>query len=194
MKVLGLTGGIGMGKSACATLIAARGIPVIDTDELARQVVEPGQPALAEIQRLFGADLIDGEGRLRRDRLAQHVFANSEARRQLEALLHPRIRALWRAQVSTWKTEGKPLCFVVIPLLYETNAQAELDAVVCVACSAPTQRQRLLARGWSAEQLEARLQAQWPVDKKLAASNYVIWTEGGMDLHDAQLERILNLL
>jgi dephospho-CoA kinase len=192
MKVVGLTGGVGMGKSAAAQLIRSRGIPVIDTDELAREVVEPGQPALAEVRRIFGADVVGPDGSLRRDVLARRVFADPEVRRQLEAILHPRIRQLWRARVQFWAAEGRRLAVVVIPLLFETDAQHELDAVICVACSARTQHQRLLVRGWPPEHIEQRIRAQWPVEKKMAAADYVIWTEADLDLHEAQLERIIS--
>jgi len=194
MKVLGLTGGIGIGKSASAQLLRARAIPVVDTDELARRVVEPGQPALAEVRQAFGADIVGPDGQLRRGELARRVFADPAARRRLEAILHPPIRALWRAQVETWRAAGHPLAVVVIPLLFETQAEAEVDATLCVACSGATQRQRLQARGWSAAQIQQRLQAQWPVEQKIAAAHYVIWTEAGLDLHAAQLDRILRHL
>ena len=194
MKVLGLTGGIGMGKSASARLLHARGVPVVDTDDLARQVVQPGQPALAEVLAAFGPQIAGPDGQLRRDELARRVFADPAARERLEAILHPPIRALWRAQVQTWRAEGRPLAVVVIPLLFETKAEAELDATICVACSAATQRQRLLARGWSPEQIEQRLSAQWPVEAKIARADYVIWTEAGLDAHAAQIERLLRLL
>lgn len=191
MKTLGLTGGVGMGKSACAQLLAARGAAVVDTDELARQVVEPGQPALAEVQSAFGPDIVDGGGRLKREALAQVVFANAEAREKLEAILHPRIRALWQTQLEAWRTENRPLAVVVIPLLFETRAETEFDRVLCVACSAATQRERLWARGWTDAQLQQRIAAQMPIEEKLLRSHHVIWTEGGMDVHAQQLDRIV---
>ena len=191
MKVLGLTGGIGMGKSTSARLLCARGVPVVDTDDLARQVVEPGQPALVEVLAAFGPQMAGPDGRLRRDELARCVFADPAARRRLEAILHPPIRALWRAQVETWRAEGRPLAVVVIPLLFETKAETELDLTICVACSAPTQQQRLQARGWSPEQIEQRLQAQWPVETKAARADYLVWTEADLEVHAAQIERIL---
>lgn len=194
MKVLGLTGGIGMGKSASAQFLRARGVPVVDTDDLARQVVEPGQPALAEIVAVFGPQIVGPDGRLRRAELARRVFADPAARRRLEDILHPRIRVLWRAQVETWRAEGHPLAVVVIPLLFETKAEAELDATICVACSAATQQQRLRARGWPPEQIEQRLQAQWPVETKIARADYLVWTEADLDVHAAQIERILRRL
>jgi dephospho-CoA kinase len=194
MQVLGLTGGIGMGKSTCAQLLAQRGVLVVDTDDLARQVVEPGQPALAEVIAVFGSQVADPDGRLRRDQLARLVFADPVARKRLEGILHPAIRARWRAQVEAWRAEGRSLVTVVIPLLFETGAETELDVTLCVACSAATQHQRLLGRGWSLEQIEQRIQAQWPTEKKIAAADYVIWTEAGLDLHAAQLDRILAAL
>ena len=191
MKVLGLTGGVGMGKSACAQLLRDRSVPVVDTDDLAREVVEPGQPAQAEIQAVFGPQMIGADGRLRRGELARLVFADAGARKQLESILHPRIRELWRAQVETWQGEGRALAAVVIPLLFETGAEAEVDLTICVACSEETQRGRLLARGWSPQQIEQRIRAQLPIDQKLAKADYVIWTEAGLDVHAEQLERIL---
>lgn len=180
-----------MGKSACAQLLRDRAVPVVDTDDLARQVVEPGQPALREILRLFGPDLLGPDARLRRDALARRVFADPAARNQLEAILHPPIRALWRRQMDLWRPEGHPLAVVVIPLLFETRAEEELDATICVACSPATQRQRLLARGWTPAQIQQRLRAQLPAEKKMARATYVIWSEAGLDLHAAQLDRIL---
>jgi dephospho-CoA kinase len=180
-----------MGKSASADLLRSRGIPVVDTDDLARQVVEPGQPALSEVQAAFGSEIIGADGRLRRREIAQRVFADPAARKRLEAILHPRIRGLWRVQVETWRQEGRSLAVVVIPLLFETSAEAELDATVCIACTTATQHQRLLARGWSPEELEQRARAQWPVETKMARSDYVVWTEAGLDVHAAQLDRIL---
>jgi dephospho-CoA kinase len=189
--VLGLTGGIGMGKSTCAQLLRQRRVPVVDTDELARQVVEPGQPALHEIHSLFGSEVIGPDGTLRRDTLARLVFSNDLSRKQLEAILHPRISVLWHSQAESWRQAGHPLAVVVIPLLFEISAEEELDATLCVACSFATQRERLLARGWSEEQMDQRIQAQWPIEQKLVKADYVIWTEAGLDLHSEQLDRIL---
>ena len=191
MKLLGITGGVGMGKSACTQLLRGRGIPVVDTDELAREVVEPGQPALLELQQLFGSDILDSDGRLRRDLLARQVFDDANLRKKLEAILHPRIRQLWRAQADSWRSTGHRLGAVAIPLLFETKAEAELDVVICVACTRPSQWQRLQARGWPDEQIAQRLQAQWSIEEKMARADYVIWTEASLEIHAAQLDRIL---
>ena len=194
MKVLGLTGGIGMGKSTAARLLAKRGVPIVDTDELARQLVQPGQPALAEVIQAFGPHITGPDGQLRRAELARIVFADPAARKRLEDILHPPIRELWRAQVRAWREEGRSLAVVVIPLLFETGAEAELNATICVACSAATQQERLLARGWPCEQVQQRVQAQLPVEQKMARANYVVWTEAGLDVHAEQIDRILRRL
>jgi dephospho-CoA kinase len=191
VKTLGLTGGVGMGKSTAADLLRQRGLPVVDSDLIARQVVEPGQPALAEIVQHFGAQMIDDRGRLRRDALARRVFADADARRKLEETLHPRIRALWQAQLDVWRAEGRPAAVAVIPLLFETDGARHFDVTVCVACSAETQRRRLQARGWNDEQIGQRIAAQLPVADKMLRADYVIWTEGPLAVHEAQLDRML---
>lgn len=191
MKTFGLTGGIGMGKSTAAQILRERGVAVVDTDDLARQVVAPGQPALAEVQQAFGPGVLGPDGQLQRAELARIVFSDPAARQQLEAILHPRIRDLWSAQLQSWREEGKPVAVVVIPLLFETQAESSFDSVVCVACSATAQRERLSARRWTPEQMAQRNAAQMPVAEKMQRSNYVIWTEGGLDVHAQQWEPIL---
>jgi len=191
MNLLGLTGGVGMGKSTAANLLRGLGVAVIDTDDLARQLVEPGQPALAEIQARWGSSVIGPGGRLLRDVLAERVFADAQARGDLEAILHPRIRAEWLAQSERWQEEGRPVGVVVIPLLFETKAAKHFDAVSCTGCTAATQLNRLLARGWSPDQVGQRLAAQWPLEKKMALADFVVWTEGDLEVHAEQLKRVL---
>jgi len=191
MKVCGLTGGIGMGKSNTARFLRERGAQVVDTDELARQLVEPGQPALKEIQVAFGRNVVAADGQLRRDELARIVFSDVAARKQLEAILHPRIRERWLAQIKVWRAENCALAIVVIPLLFETQAESCFDKVICVACSASTQRERLQARGWMPELIRQRLTAQWPIEQKIARSDFVIWTEGLSDVSAQQVEQVL---
>jgi dephospho-CoA kinase len=191
MKLLGLTGGIGMGKSTSASLLSLGGVPVLDTDIIAREIVEPGKPALTEIAATFGHELIDAEGKLRRGALAEIVFSSPEKLKELESILHPIIRDRWIGQAQMWKRDGHRVGVVVIPLLFETEAQSHFDAVICTACSPATQHERLLARRWPEKQIQQRIAAQWPVEKKIASSNFVVWTEGTMEMHRQQLERIL---
>ena len=191
MKVFGLTGGIGMGKAMAARFLRERGAQVVDTDELARQLVEPGQPALVEIQAVFDKSVVAPDGQLRRDTLAQIVFADPAARQKLEAILHPRIRECWLAQVETWCEEKHALAVVVIPLLFETKAESHFDKIVCIACSVANQRKRLLERGWTPDQIQQRIAAQWPIEQKIARADFVIWTDGALDVQAQQIERII---
>lgn len=191
MKLLGLTGGVGMGKSTAARFFQELGAPVVDTDQLARDLTAPGQPALREIAQTFGPAFLTPEGALQRAMLAQLVFSDAAARQKLEAILHPRIRAAWKAEAARWQAAGAPVAVVVIPLLYETGAEREVDAVACAACSPQTQAARLAARGWSPEHARQRVAAQWPVEQKIQRADFVIWTEGSLAVHRAQVERVL---
>ena len=128
---------------------------------------------------------------MRRDELAKIVFADAAARKKLEAILHPRIRERWLAQIEIWRRENRALAVVVIPLLFETRAESHFNKIICVACSAATQRERLLARGWTPEQIQQRLAAQLPIEQKIARADFVVWTDGALDAHAQQLERIM---
>lgn len=180
-----------MGKSTSAQLLRERGVALVDTDDLAREVVRAGQPALEEIRVTFGDPFIGVDGQLRREALARLVFADAVARKKLEAMLHPRIADRWRALAERWRREGIPVGVVVIPLLYETSAEGQFDSVICVACSPPTQQQRLLARGWTVEEMGRRIAAQMPISQKMDRAHQVIWTEGSLDIHARQLDWIL---
>src|SRR5579871_1736298 len=171
---IGLTGGMGMGKSATADVFRRRGIPVADTDVIAREIVEPGQPALQEIREAFGGEVVGTDGRLKRDELARRIFGDPVARTRLETILHPRIRTIWQQQVVDWRNAGKEFGVVVIPLLFETNAAGSFAATICVACSGATQKQRLLTRGWSEEHIQKRLEAQLPAQKKMDLATFVV--------------------
>lgn len=194
MIALGLTGGVGMGKSASAEFFRHAGVAVVDTDVLAREVVRPGQPAWHEIRRVFGEGVIDPDGQLRRQELARLVFADDVKRRELEAIVHPRIRERWLATVGAWRAAKIPCGLVVVPLLFETDAASHFDRVVCVACSAPTQRERLVARGWDDREADRRIAAQWPIERKMQRSDHVLWSEGTLDVLRDQVTRIMRML
>lgn len=191
MRVFGLTGGVGMGKSTAAGFFSQRGIRVVDTDEIARQLVQPGQPALAEIATTFGLNLLASDGSLKRDELARLVFVSEADRKKLETILHPRIRERWLAQIEIWRREKHPLAIVVIPLLFETGAELYFEKIICCACSSAAQHERLVARGWDGDQIRRRIAAQLPVEQKIVRADFVIWTEGPLASHARQVERIL---
>jgi dephospho-CoA kinase len=192
MTLLGLTGGVGMGKSTAAKFFQKHGARIVDTDHLARELVQPGQPALGEIRGVFGDKIISSDGQLRRDELANVVFKDAVARNKLEAILHPRIRERWLAQIETWKSQNCHVAIVVIPLLYETGAATHFNKVICVACSENSRRERLLARGWTPPQIQARIAAQMPVSEKISRADLVIWTEGDLENHSRQVDSILD--
>ena len=187
--IYGLTGGVGMGKSTAAKLFAKAGLPVVDSDELAREVVQPGQPALKEIREAFGGEFIKDDGQLDRAKMAARVFSDDIAREQLEGIIHPRVRERWQVCNNEWRSAGDR-GVVVIPLLYEVNAEANFDNVLCVACTRGTQCQRLFERGLSEEQIEQRIATQLPITEKMERADHVLWNEGGLEALRAQLKQL----
>ena len=181
-----------MGKSTAAELLVKRGAKVSDSDQLARELVEPGQPALAEIAGAFGDDVLREDGSLDRAKMAALVFNDSTAREKLEGILHPRIREAWQARLDGWAAAGERLAVAVIPLLFETRAEANFDRTVCVACSPEAQRERLRERGWSDDQISSRLEAQMADDEKMKHSDHVVWTDGTIEAHAAQWDALLS--
>ena len=174
--IVGLTGGIGSGKSTAAARFAELGVPVIDTDVIARELVAPGQTALAAIVARFGEDLLDAQGALRRAALRERVFADPAARRDLEALLHPRIRAESLRRIAALRD---PYCIWVIPLLLESGARADLDRVLLIDCPEDLQRQRVQARdGLDAASLEGILAAQASRAQRRAIADDIIVNDG----------------
>jgi dephospho-CoA kinase len=180
-----------MGKSTAAGFLEQRGISVIDTDLLARELVQRGEPALTEIIGIFGDAILNPDGSLNRPELARQVFSNPGLRTKLEEILHPRIRKNWAEKIRELKSKGTPIAAVIIPLLFETGAEVAFTAVLCLACSSQTQLRRLQARGWSPDEIKKRIAAQWPVEKKIERSHFVIWTEGPLKITELQLDQIL---
>ena len=191
MKLIGITGGIGMGKSTGEKFLQEAGYQTIDTDRIARDLVRAGEPALAEIRQAFGDSVIDADGALVRKRLAEIVFNDVAARARLESILHPRIRKTWLDQAERWRETGVPVVFVSIPLLFETKAETDLQLTVCVACSGATQLKRLTDRGLTPEQVRQRVASQLPVETKMARADYVVWTEGSIAAHQDQWKLLL---
>lgn len=185
MLVIGLTGGVGSGKTAVSDRFAQRGVPVVDTDLLARELVEPGQPALLDIVAEFGPDCLDEKGRLRRNLLRERVFADPDGRRRLEAILHPRIRALMRARIAELVA---PYCLVVIPLLVETGMIDVADRVLVVDASEAEQIRRVMARdGASEKQARRILAAQASRDQRLALADDILENVGDLDALSRQV-------
>jgi dephospho-CoA kinase len=193
-RVIGLTGGIGSGKSTVAAMLRAIGHPVVDADELAREVVKPGQPAYEDIVARFGKGVLAANGELDRPTLAARVFADSEARRALNAITHPRVAQAAAAAMGRYRAEGAPLVFYEVPLLVENRLHelpGLLDAVCVVAVPEDEQVRRATSRGQpplDEAEVRRRIAAQAPLSVKIAAADYVIDNVGSTDDTRAQVD------
>lgn len=176
---IALTGGIASGKSRVADLFSALGVPVIDTDLIARQVVEPGQPALADVVETFGPGVLGADGRLDRRKLRELIFSDTTARQRLEAILHPAIRAEMERQSSA---AGGPYQILVIPLLTEGGRRDHVDRVLVVDAPESLQVERLMNRDTvTKEQAMASLAAQATRSARLAIADDVISNSGSAE-------------
>lgn len=188
MRLIGLTGGIASGKSEVAHMLAARGATVIDADELAREVVAPGTPGLARIVERFGADMLRDDGTLDRSRLAAVVFADPEARRDLERITHPRITELMQQRIADAFARDAHLVVVDVPLLFEGRRDDLFEATLLVYAPREVQLERLMSRdGFSREEAEQRLGAQLPIDDKRERATWVIDNSGDLDDTERQI-------
>lgn len=196
MLRVALTGGIATGKSYVADLLAARGVPVIDADEVAREVVRPGGQALSAIVARFGAAVLGPDGSLDRAALAAQVFADVEARQALEAIVHPVVYDV----IGAWlrgleERSGTPYAVADIPLLFETGHGTDFDVVVVTACPPDEQIRRVVARdGAPAEEARRRLAAQWPIAEKVRRADVVIDTSASFDHTARQVEALCRWL
>jgi dephospho-CoA kinase len=188
--ILGLTGSYGSGKSTVAEMMQTLGAKSIDADRIAREMVEPGQPAALEIRREFGDGVFGADGRLDRARLAAEVFSSAEKRRRLEAIIHPRVRDRELALLEQYK--GERFVVLNVPLLFENGLERYCDAT-CVVCIGEEERQaRLMERDVaSPEQIRARLAAQWPQEDKIRRADYVINNSGDRDSTRRQVEQLV---
>jgi dephospho-CoA kinase len=193
MRVLGLTGGIGSGKSMVAQMFSQLGAVVIDADKLAREVVEPGQPALEEIAATFGPQVLLPDGRLDRPKLGDIIFADPAQRAKLDAITHPRIRARMEEEIKA-RRSGPGVLIVDIPLLYENDRGRSVERVIVVWVDPQTQLQRLRERdGLTADAARQRIAAQMPLEAKRARADHVIDNSGNRADTQAQVEAIYHL-
>jgi dephospho-CoA kinase len=177
--VVALTGGIASGKTAVSDLFSDLGVTIVDTDIIARKLVEPGEPLLASIVSAFGHELLDAYGRLKRRRLRDLIFSNTEKREQLNALMHPRIAELAREKIDQIKSG---YCILVIPLLAEKGQFAGVDRVLVVDTDVATQIERLSSRdNVSDEQAKAAVAAQATREQRLAIADDVIKNSNSLD-------------
>jgi dephospho-CoA kinase len=193
MHVFGLTGGLASGKGIVAARFAARGVPVINADELAREVVKPGSEGLAAIVGEFGPDVLDARGELDRRRLGQRVFADRELRRKLEGITHPRIQALMRERTTELEERGEPLACYEAPILVEVGLTEKIRPLVVVSASEATQVARAMKRDAMPEaEVRARIAAQLPLAEKVRVADYVIDNDGPLSKTHVDADRVLD--
>ena len=188
MLVLGLTGSIGMGKTTATRFFAEEGVPVLDADAVVHQLYD-GE-AVAAIEKAFPGTSRDG--RIDREELSRRVVGNPEALKQLEAIVHPLVRAAQARFLADAERSGAPVAVLDVPLLFETGGDRRVDAVVVVSAPADLQRARTLDRaGMTAEKFEALLQKQMPDDEKRRRADFVVDTSQSFDSARAQVRAIL---
>ena len=190
---LGLTGGIGSGKSTVASMLERLGASVIDADAISRSTTQPGGAAMGEIEQTFGPRFVAPDGALDRDAMRQLVFEQPEARRQLEAIIHPRVAEETERQFQSAVRGGAPCVVFDIPLLVESGRWRErVDGVLVIDCSEETQIARVQARnGWPRAQILAVIQAQATRAQRQAAADWLILNEGlGLDAFAAAVTQL----
>lgn len=192
MKLLGLTGGIASGKSTVAAILRRLGAAIINADELSREVVQPGQEAWKEIVDTFGPAILQEDKTLDRRKLRKIVFDNPEARKKLEAIIHPRVRALAEKKISELAATGSSIIVYEVPLLFEAQIHLWLRPVILVACDVETQKKRLLERDRLTEaEAQQHLDAQMSLEDKRKLADYVIENNGDLEELERQVRGVL---
>jgi dephospho-CoA kinase len=196
MLVIGVTGGVGTGKSTVAQMFRALGAVVLDADAIAREVVEPQRLAWRRIVKTFGDGVLNDDRTVNRAQLASRVFADPARRRALEDIIHPQVLRRIKQQVHRLRRQRRVKAVVLdVPLLLEANAQDLADAVVVVTAPPEAQRRRLRQQhGWSEEEIAARRGAQWELSAKVALADHVIDNGGSVEATRTQVKRLWNRL
>jgi len=193
IRKIALTGGIATGKTYVSDRLRAAGVPMVDADVLAREVVALGTPALAAVRQRFGPDVIRRDGTMDRIRVGQIIFKDKRARQDLEAIIHPAVQKAVDKYFSTLPKKT-PFAVADIPLLYETGRDNQFNDVIVVACPRAMQLTRVMERNkLSKEDAERRLAAQWPIEKKIEKATFVIKTDGTFDETNAQVDKLIAL-
>lgn len=193
--ILGLTGGIATGKSTVTAMLRERGIPVIDADQIAREVVEPGKPAYEAIVRHFGRDILLENGQLDRKKLGEVVFSDEAERQKLNAIVHPEVRRVMRQEAEVAEENGAQIVFMDIPLLYESKLQYLVEKIVVVYAPSDMQLARMMERDeLDEEQAKKRLRAQFPIDQKKLEADFLIDNSQSREETQRQVEELLTVI
>ena len=195
MRIYGLTGNTGTGKTTVAERLRQRGVAVVDADEMARRVVEPGTEAIAEIEKTFGEEYIDETGHLRRQALGRLVFQDPSARRKLEAITHPRVARLTQQRFQQLKEEGHHVAVYDAPLIVEANMVPMFEGLVVVIAGRDEQLARIMKRDdLSREDANHRIDAQIPIEEKAKLADFVIDNTGLESSLDGQIDALMRWL
>ena len=195
MRVFGLTGNIGSGKSTVAAMLREAGIPVLDADRISREVTAPGGRAYDAVVQAFGGGIVLDDGSIDRKRLGEIVFSDPSLRARLEAITHPAILEAMKGAIAVIEREGHRAAVVEATLIHESGKKGMFEAVISVTCDREAAISRLAARGgMSRRQAEARLRAQMDAGRKAGASEYVIDNSGSMEETRRQVERLARIL
>lgn len=195
MKRVGLTGGIGSGKSTVARMLAKKGAPVIDADQIAREIVAPGQPALEELAKEFGTEILQPDGTLNRAALAERAFATPEATARLNAIAHPRIEQRTAQLFDEAQAQGYPFAVWDMPLLVDNGHHENMDFVIVVDVDPETRVRRLVKfRGLDEADARRRIAAQVPDHVRIAAADFVVDNNGDEQALTPQVDRLWKLL
>ena len=190
MRIIGLTGGIGSGKSTVSAMLKELGAFVVDADEGARLAVAPGTPGLAELVEAFGDEVLGADGALDREKLADLAFADEDALMRLNAITHPRVREWMADQIQEAQARGAEIVVLDVPLLYESGLEAGLEEVVVVWAPEDLQVERAIARGVREDDVKARIKAQIPLDQKRDRAGKVIDNSGSLANTRRQVEEL----
>jgi len=191
MKCIGLTGGIGSGKSLAANWLKKKNIPVIDADQLARDVVEPGSEGLKAVAAHFGQDVLTADGQLDRARLASHVFDDPTARQELESILHPRIFDALQRKLNMLEKQGHDIAVFEAPLLFEAHLDGAMDAIILVWSDKDKRIERLSTRnGYSKAEAEKRIEAQMDTDEQKKKTSFQVENNASMESFYEKLAQV----
>lgn len=195
MLWVGLTGGIASGKSTVTRILRQQGVPVIDADELAREVVKSGTDGHAEVVKAFGPGSVSADGELNRKEIGMKVFADRTKLEVLERIIHPRVRALCLREKNQLAAAGNAIAFYDVPLLFEKKLESSFDQIVVVTCEPQIQIDRLMKReGFSEDEAIRRIAAQLPLEQKIKAAHFTIHNNGSMIDLEKQVDDLLKRL